>query len=595
MPEAPRSLSVWCFGRLAGELFDTSPRMTFVYEPQWVSDGRPPLSQSLPIDGVFGADASAAFFGGLLPEGAPRGQLARRLGVSQGNDFSLLSAVAGDTAGAISLQPHGEPPRASDQHDVEWLDEAQLIEVLKSLPSRPMHADEDGEYRLSLAGAQDKLPVVIGAGGRVGLTRGQTPSTHILKTPIERLDGTVLNEALCPAFGRKLGLDVVSATPRHAQGNEYLLIERYDRRRIGDDVERLHQEDFCQALGVPTERKYQSEGGPSLADCFGLVRRAAEVPALEVLKLVDSVALSFLVGNHDAHGKNFALLYLPERSGAVLTPAYDILSSVAYQQSHNLTRNMAMKIGGQYKPEYLEPRHLDRLIEEAGLGAAAVRRRLSAYARDAPNAVRAARAELAADGWDAPVLERVVGVVDQRASRLASLAAPGRHRRSSQVDGVVDSSAAAPAPLERAGHVAPGQHWKDFTDASAPPRTITVSGVSGEGVVHGFVESADGPPNPAQWSREEFGSFVLTQDPHWPTYIVAAKIAHEDPLAIRVSRMGGELEGVRSHTVAAGALAGPESSWRVIAPTEADALGLVQHLIGPDVPIRAALRWRDEP
>jgi hypothetical protein len=135
-----------------------------------------------------------------------------------------------------------------------------------------MHADEDGEYRLSLAGAQDKLPVVLRDDGRIGLTKGRTPSTHILKTPIEWLEHTIANEALCLAIGQELGIEAVTAAPRRVLGREYLLIERYGRR-VDDRPMRLHQEDFCQALGISTERKYQAEGGPSLAGCFALLRR----------------------------------------------------------------------------------------------------------------------------------------------------------------------------------------------------------------------------------------------------------------------------------------------------------------------------------
>lgn len=189
-------------------------------------------------------------------------------------------------------------------------------------------------------------------------------------------------------------------------------------------MRRLHQEDFCQALGIPAARKYQSEGGPSLDDGFALLRRAATVPAPEVLKLLDQIALGLLVGNHDAHGKNYSLLYVPGTADAVLAPAYDVLSTFAYHRSHDLSRKLAMSIGGEYRPEYLRPRHLDRLLGEAGLGAAAARRRLRAHAAAAPFAAREARAALAGDGWDAPVLDRVVELVDRRAELLRDLTAP---------------------------------------------------------------------------------------------------------------------------------------------------------------------------
>jgi serine/threonine-protein kinase HipA len=417
-----RTLDVWCFDEHAGVLSDGAQGLELAYSDTWRAGGRPPLSQSLPLNGAYDSAAVDAFFGGLLPEGAPREQLARNLGVSAGNDFELLAALGGDTAGAISLLAPGIVPEPVGE-DVEWLDDRALAELLDELPARPMHADEDGEYRLSLAGAQDKLPVVVGADGRIGLTRGRTPSTHILKTPIVRLDDTVVNEALCAALGTLLGLETATGTPRRVADREFLLVDRYDRRLTDSGVRRLHQEDFCQALGVPVRRKYQAEGGPGLGDCFSLLRRAVAVPARDAINLLDTVMLSFLVGNHDAHGKNYSLLYLPDASRPVLSPAYDILSTLAYWKTHRMSRKMAMSIGGEYRPDYVRSRHLDRLIDNAGLGAAAVRRRLRSFAAEAPAAARQVRNVLAADGWDAPVLARVVEVVEQRADLLTEIAA----------------------------------------------------------------------------------------------------------------------------------------------------------------------------
>jgi serine/threonine-protein kinase HipA len=422
-----RTLDVWCFDERAGVLTDGVHGLELAYTDTWRSSGRPPLSQSLPLDGAYDSVAVQAFFGGLLPEGAPREQLARNLGVSAGNDFELLAALGGDTAGAISLVAPSAVPRPAGE-DVEWLDDRTLVELIDQLPARPMHAEEDGEYRLSLAGAQDKLPVVVGADGRIGLTKGRTPSTHILKTPIAHLDGTVANEALCPAIGRLLGVETVIATPRRVGEREILLVERYDRRLTEDGVRRLHQEDFCQALGVPVWRKYQAEGGPGLSDCFTLLRRAVAVPARDAVSLLDTVILSFLVGNHDAHGKNYSLLYLPDSSKVVLSPAYDILSTIAYEKTRPMSRKMAMSIGREYRPDYVRSRHLDQLLEEASLGVAAARRRLRGLARDAPAAAHQARRTLAAEGWEAPVLIRIVEIVEKRAKRLMEIAAPAPPR-----------------------------------------------------------------------------------------------------------------------------------------------------------------------
>jgi serine/threonine-protein kinase HipA len=419
-----RKLEVFCFGELAGALVDEPHELRFAYEETWIAQGMPPLSQSLPLDGDFSPEAVRAFFAGLLPEGSPRELLARRLGISFANDFGLLEALAGDTAGALTLLAPGRTPLAGG--DIEWLEDAQVAELIEELPSRPMHAEEDGEYRLSLAGVQDKLPVVFGTDDRIGLTKGGTPSTHILKTPIARLDDTVVNEAACLRIGRRLGVEVARARPCRAAGQEFLLVERYDRRLSDTGLRRLHQEDFCQALGVPAQRKYESEGGPGLRDGFALLRRAAAVPARETPRLLEYVALSFLVGNHDAHAKNYSLLYLPESLQATLAPAYDVLSTIAYRKTRDMSRKMAMRIGGEYRPDYVRARHLDTLLDEAELGKAAARGRLRAMAAQAPAAARETRSELAAEGWDAPVLERIVGIVEERAGWLADVAASSK-------------------------------------------------------------------------------------------------------------------------------------------------------------------------
>ncbi len=418
-----RTLEVWCFDQHAGVVVDEPNDMGFTYAESWRA-ARPPLSHSLPLDGSYATAAVEAFFGGLLPEGSPRERAARNLGVSADNDFALLAALGGDTAGAVSLLAPGERP-APVGRDVQWLGESELAKLIDELPNRPLHADADGEYRLSLAGAQDKLPVVLGADGQIGLTKGRIPSTHILKTPIAGHDGTIANEALCPAIGRILGIETVRTSPRRVEGREFLLVERYDREHAEDAVRRLHQEDFCQALGLPARRKYQNEGGPGLEDCFSLLREAVAVPAREALKLLDVVVLSFLIGNNDAHGKNYSLLYLPDSPKAALAPTYDLLSTAVYP---GLSRKMAMSIGGEYRPNYVQPRHLNRLLEQAGLGPAAARRRIRALADAAPSAAHQAHASLTKEGWSAPVLARIVQTVEKRASRILEIAAPAPAR-----------------------------------------------------------------------------------------------------------------------------------------------------------------------
>lgn len=407
MPE----LDAWLFGRRAGVLSQVEGRLSFTYDPHWVAEGGPPLSQVLPVRAdSYGHEEARSFFANLLPEGELRREVARRHGISARNDFALLGALGGDTAGAISLlEPGTEPDTGSER--VRWLNGLALERTLEELPRRPLMTDPGGEVRLSLAGAQDKLPVVV-QDGRIGLPLGTTPSTHIIKAPIRHYDDTVANEAYCLALARSLGLPAVSAEAHEAAGHPFLLVERYDRTAGPDGIQRLHQEDFCQALGIPPDLKYQSEGGPGLGDCFALVRSAVRPAAPVVLNLVDAVTFNFIAGNHDAHGKNFSLLYLPGGETR-LAPLYDLVSTVVYK---GLTRKMAMHIGGEYRPRYVRNRHILRFAEEAGLGAAAVRRRMLRLARTALDLARETRNELGAGA--PPVVDRIVGVVEDRVAAL---------------------------------------------------------------------------------------------------------------------------------------------------------------------------------
>jgi len=348
-----------------------------------------------------------------LPEGGKRKQIAKTLQVSTQNDYALLDSLGGECAGAVTMLEPGQSPRALDgARDVRWLDHAQLLQVLDEMPLRPMRAGDDG-LRLSLAGAQDKLPVVLDADGvRVGLPLNGSPSTHILKPPIAGVDGSVFNEAFCMALAGALKLDVarthIQAIADGAQQRHYLLVARYDRQT---DLpgQRLHQEDFCQALGIVSEHKYQNEGGPGLAQAFALLRSATRPSAPHTLKLLDYVVFNALIGNHDAHGKNFSLLYTP--AGAVLTPLYDALCTAVYP---TLTDKMAMKIGSKYKFSEVMARHWEQFALDAALSPAQVKKRVLDIARRLPDVARATQATFQSLGNDRPIIDRVVTLIDQR-------------------------------------------------------------------------------------------------------------------------------------------------------------------------------------
>ena len=198
------------------------------------------------------------------------------------------------------------------------------------------------------------------------------PTTHILKPPIGRFPHTTENEALVTTLAAAVGLPVAPVQARTVAERPYLLVTRYDRRfDASGRAHRLHQEDFCQALGIPPERKYAAEGGPTFKTGFDLLRWATTVPAVAVLALLDAAIFNVIVGNADAHGKNFSLLH--QTAGVTLAPFYDLLSTVAYP---DLPPNFAMKIAKRATLEEIGAATWPAFAEDIGLAAPFVRRRV---------------------------------------------------------------------------------------------------------------------------------------------------------------------------------------------------------------------------
>lgn len=440
-----RTLAVWwaptaAQARLAGRFWvDRSGDSRFAYDSSWLADpAAPPLSFSLPKRArPFGRRECRPFFEGLLPEERQRDAIARRLGISPGNDFRLLEALGGDVAGALVLLPEqldGQEAAGQDARDrylrptggsgnerPRPLEDAELAALIDGLPARPMMAGEAG-LRLSLAGAQSKLPVVF-CDGRVALPAAGQATTHILKPAMSGVPATVENEAFAMRLAALAGLTVAAAEPRVVRDGKggrraYLLVERYDRAVEPDGSHsRLHQEDFCQALGILTQRKYASDGGPTFAGCFDLIRRACSRPAVDAMRMLDAALYQLVVGNADAHGKNYSLVYRPLGPGGdgplafapalaarpmgaappgppfivELAPLYDLLTTVVYEE---LSPRLAMRVAGRATLEEMEARHWSRFAEEIGIAEAVVRRRAANLVRQVLRALPLAMEEI---------------------------------------------------------------------------------------------------------------------------------------------------------------------------------------------------------
>jgi len=382
-------------------------KFEFQYNAAWLENEKAvPLSLSLPIQvQAFNDELARPFFSNLLPESEVRKAIARQLGVSEGNDFALLESIGGECAGAVSLLPSGKTWRRDGEY--KKLNDDELNALVEQMPQRPMLVGE-GDYRLSLAGAQNKLPVFFEQ-GIISMPMGFNPSSHILKPPIQNFPNTVENEIFCMRLAKTIGLEVPEVILLKKEKPLYL-IARYDRI-LSDDGElvRLHQEDFCQSLGIAPDMKYENEGGPSLQACFQLLRDHSVSPIADVKALLQWVIFNYIIGNADAHGKNLSFLF--DDRGVQLAPFYDLLCTVIYP---SLSSKSAMKIGGEYRPDWVAERHWQKFAMDIGVNYKIVKqtiKKMSAKITTDCNAV-------ADDFRSNKSIKKVLKVIHQRVKKL---------------------------------------------------------------------------------------------------------------------------------------------------------------------------------
>ena len=407
----PDVLDVYLNQNLAGQLREDRGKLSFAYEPTWLdSDLFLPLSVTMPRTAEpFPDEVARPFFENLLPEGEIRAAIAKLKRISERNTFGLLGEIGGDCAGAISLWPQGEKPGKNE--DYAELTDARLVEVLGSMASRPLLVIDD-ELRLSLAGAQNKLPVHYD-GKQLSLPRGSEPSSHILKPGAQGFGEMPANEHFCMRLAAALGLPVPDSTILRKPEALYL-VERYDRVRAPDGtLSRLHQIDFCQALSLPSHKKYEHEGGPSLAACFEVITRYSARLARDRLHLISWVIFNYLVGNADAHAKNLSLLIANE--GVMLAPFYDLVSTAVYRE---LTDKLAFKIGGENRPQWIQKRHWENLAEISGANPRIVRRQLDQLPSTIVGIARNTADKLALSATEIATVERILSMITERAMRL---------------------------------------------------------------------------------------------------------------------------------------------------------------------------------
>jgi serine/threonine-protein kinase HipA len=326
--------------------------------------------------------------------------------------IGLLSAIGSDTAGALSF---GQAGRA---FSVQWRPVSkpeELERLIEDLPNKPFLVGEEG-VSMSLAGVQSKIAVAVDDDGRIFIPMNGSPSTHILKPDSLRLPGGVQNEAFCLTLAKRMRIPTPKVTTGRAGNRTYLLAKRYDRTDVGGRCRRLHQEDYCQALGTPPSAKYESNQtgirGPTLKDMFDITRR--HMSPTEIVRLLDMVILNVLACNTDAHAKNFSIMI---RAGnASLAPTYDIMCGEVWE---NVTKNLAQKIAGVSRGDHLKRMHWQQFARECGLNPRQVIDRVEALAKSAIAEAEMTASEVAAmPAGSHAVLDQVRQAIEERARRL---------------------------------------------------------------------------------------------------------------------------------------------------------------------------------
>lgn len=363
---------------------------SFVYDDEWAGRrGAFPISVLAPLKtGGMAAAQFMPWLANLLPEGEALASLGQNIGMATQDVVGILEQIGGDTAGALSI---GGPAVRGEPSYRLVPDEASLEKIIDELPRRPFLAGDEG-VSMSLAGAQDKLPVML-VDGKIAIPLNGAPSTHILKPDNSRLEGSVQNEALCMVLARRVGLNTAKVTTGRAGKRSYLLVERYDRQFELSQVVRLHQEDFCQALGKPPAAKYQHNQtgirGPALSDMFAVVRQ--HMPAPDLLALLDAVILNVVMTNVDSHAKNYSIILSAARPR--FAPLYDLMAGDAWP---DITLNMAQDLGEQRRGAHVQAKHWRRFALECNFNpklvfdrVGLVLKRVDGAVDDAANEVRA--------------------------------------------------------------------------------------------------------------------------------------------------------------------------------------------------------------
>lgn len=425
-------LNVFLNTRLVGQLLrEKSGAISFAYDRSWLDwEHRMPISLSLPLreDRFLGGEAIPVF-DNLLPDNPTiRRRVAERVGAAGTDAFSLLSEIGRDCVGALQFLPEGEAPQPQDRLTGEPVDEAQIEAILNDLDRTPLGIRKERDFRISVAGAQEKTALLFHDGQWIEPS-GTTPTTHIIKPQIGRLpngmdlSNSVENEYFCLKLMQGFGLRAAEAKIATFGERKALVVERFDRLWTKDGrLIRLPQEDMCQALSVPSTQKYQNEGGPGIVDIMDILRGSDE-PTQDRLDFFKANILFWLIGATDGHAKNFSVGLLPGGRFR-LTPFYDVMTVQPTFDAGEIQRKdfrLAMRLGKSrhYKIVDIVGRHIRETGLQAGLSRPAIDDVFAEIRETADAAIAATVADLPR-GFPEEIMASVRAAISKRLEQLIS-------------------------------------------------------------------------------------------------------------------------------------------------------------------------------
>jgi serine/threonine-protein kinase HipA len=433
MPRARRHipLNVFLNSRLVGRLNrQTSGAIDFQYDRTWLGwEHALPVSLSLPLreDRYIGAPVIAVF-DNLLPDSdAIRRRMAERM-QAQGTDaYSLLAAVGRDCVGALQFLPDGEEPDPAGAIAGKPVSDAEIGAMLDNLATAPLGLGDDQDFRISIAGAQEKTALLRWK-KRWHKPLGTTATTHILKPQIGRLpngldlSNSVENEFFCLKLTAALGLPSADVEMAIFEGKRVLIVKRFDRRWTKDKrLLRLPQEDCCQALSTPPTLKYENEGGPGIPAILNLLK-GSDTPEDGQRQFLKAIVVFWLLGATDGHAKNFSVFLSPGGRFRI-TPLYDVISAQPSADTGQIRRNkmkLAMAVGDSrhYAIQTIMPRHFIQSAAQAGIGAATLEQIFEDIRSRAPKAIEKVQQTLPAD-FPEEIVVSIIGGFNARLERLA--------------------------------------------------------------------------------------------------------------------------------------------------------------------------------